>query len=100
MIDDILKLGINEMANLNFDCYCGKTHKVHIENIIVNESALKDLERVLAGFKDKSIFLVADKNTYKVCGEKIEKELKKKRYNLKSYVFYTNSDLVPDEKKV
>lgn len=100
MIDDILKLGINEMANLNFDCYCGKTHKVHIENIIVNESALKDLERILAGFKDKSIFLVADKNTYKVCGEKIEKELKKKRYNLKSYVFYTNSDLVPDEKSI
>jgi glycerol-1-phosphate dehydrogenase [NAD(P)+] len=100
MIDNILKLNINEMVNLNFNCECGKTHKVHIENIIVKESALKDLESVIDGFKDKSIFLVADKNTYKVCGEKIENELKKKGYNLQSYVFYTNSELVPDEKSV
>jgi len=100
VINDILKLNIDEMVNFNFDCECGKTHKVLIENIVVKENGLRYLNEGLKEFKGKNIFLVADKNTYQVCGDKIEITLKTEGYNLNSYVFLTKNDLVPDEKSI
>jgi glycerol-1-phosphate dehydrogenase [NAD(P)+] len=52
------------------NCPCGKAHKCDIEKIIIKKDAIKELKRLLSSYSN--ILLVADTNTYEICGERVK----------------------------
>lgn len=99
-MDEILKLGASELGGVSFDCSCGRRHLVGIKRIIVGKGVINEAIKIAGDFKDGKIFLIADNNTYKVCGSKVHKLLSGDGFSIKPYVFDTVDPLVPDEKAV
>ena len=82
-----------ELINHDIKCSCGRIHRCDIGAVEIGEAALEKLpEKVL---KYHHILLVADKNTYPLCGERVVKLLGGKMEN--SCIFHTKELLVPDE---
>ena len=50
-MNEILNLAINEMANTEFDCSCGRHHNFSIHDIAIGKGAIKELPRVAEPFK-------------------------------------------------
>ena len=74
-------------------CSCGKFHKCDIEYVFVEKDAIKKLENICG--KYEKILIVADENTYKAAGEKVETALKDKK--LEKVIFDGEKILIPDE---
>ena len=95
----ILEMNINEMSNLDFECECGRKHKLPIKEICIKNNALDELRRVLSPFKDKKIFIFSDENTYKAAGEKTSRILKDNNHTFKNFVIPNSKEiLIPNEK--
>lgn len=77
------------------DCACGKSHICNIEKVVIEEGAINRIYDLAA--KYESIILVADKNTYDVCGRKAEEFLKEK---LQDKLVFEDDLLIPDETAV
>ncbi len=78
------------------DCPCGQTHNCNIEKVVIRNGAVNELPAIAK--KYKSILLVSDENTWRVCGEKVydllsDKITSKLTYSADGYV-------VPNEKAV
>ena len=78
-----------------------KTEKIDFKSIggpevIVHPGAIDDLARILSDRGVKSVFIFADKNTYKAAGEKVIKVLEDGTIKTKKYIF--NSEKIePNE---
>ena len=84
---------INELLIGKETCECGMAHKCPIEHVIIGEDALASLPSITKEYS--SILLVADKNTYRVCGESVHKIINDKISDV--IVYQTDGILVPDE---
>ena len=74
-------------------CECGMAHKCPIDSVVIGENAIASLPSLTEN--KKCILLVADNNTYSVCGEEVEARLGDK---LGGKIILTRSGvLVPDE---
>ena len=74
-------------------CECGMAHKCPIDSVVIGENAIASLPSLTEN--KKCILLVADNNTYSVCGEEVEARLGDK---LGGKIILTRSAvLVPDE---
>ena len=78
------------------ECSCGKCHECNIEYVCVEKNAIKRLEEVCE--KYNNILIVADENTYKAAGEKVENVLKDKIFE--KIIFDGEKILIPDEKAI
>lgn len=87
---------ISELLNRDIRCICGRTHRCDMKNVIIGEHALADLPDLLSD--KKGILLVADKNTYAVCGENVRAVLKEKIRAV--CIFKEGGHLVPNENAV
>ena len=79
-----------------FDCLCGKKHSCDIKAVIIKEGAIFEIPSLIDSYEN--ILLIADKNTYQVCGDAVRKQLGEKCEN--SLVFECEGYLVPDEEAV
>ena len=87
---------LNLMKKMNgAKCSCGKTHSFDSE-IYSGKGAICNLNNTLIKFGSKQIFVLADKNTYSVGGEKVEKILT--TLGLPFSVFIYQESPKPDEK--
>ena len=59
------------MIEFNPNCKCGKRHISSIKRIITGKGVLPELSQVLKEFKCAKAFVVADKNTFAVAGNKV-----------------------------
>jgi len=74
-------------------CSCGMVHSCDIKEVIICPGAIEKIGGLTEGYKN--IILVADNNTYAVCGDEVKKQLEGK---IKAILIYeTNGFLVPDE---
>ena len=80
-------------------CACGKAHEVCVKKIVVKSGAINELPALIAEFKAVKPFILADVNTFKVCGEKVCEIFKANGIAYSKYV-YQDFDLAPDEKAV
>ncbi len=98
-MDEILKMSISEMAGKSFECTCGRHHSIDIDSIYIGNGVLdKTIEVCLKNSKSR-LFLMADENTYQVCGRHVEDLLKV--LDIKTFVYPKQGhDLVPDEKSL
>ncbi len=74
-------------------CECEMAHKCPIDHVIIGEDACDELPRITENYE--SILLVADKNTYRVCGELVAAKLGDRLAD--TLVFATEGILVPNE---
>ncbi|MBO4391707.1 MAG: iron-containing alcohol dehydrogenase, partial [Clostridia bacterium] len=80
-------------------CKCGKDHLCAVSEVVTGNGAINLLPeklRLLGGAKP---FILADKNTFAACGEKVTEILKNEEIAYSSYVF-PHGDVKPDEKAI
>jgi glycerol-1-phosphate dehydrogenase [NAD(P)+] len=94
-MEDLLSLSIERMAGLNYKCSCGKLHNVAIENIIVGKGVISSLSTVIKNYEGKRVFIIADSNTYKAAGKKVEESLYSK-FQISKCIFQ-EEHLIPNE---
>lgn len=52
------------------ECNCGKNHNCNIDKVVIEEGAINKIYDLAADYS--RIIVVADKNTYAVCGKKLQ----------------------------
>ena len=75
------------------DCACGKTHTCDIKQVVIKPSAVEELGSMIAQWNN--IVVIADKNTFGVCGDAVVAQLGDKLEN--KIVFECDGFLVPNE---
>lgn len=76
-------------------CGCGRTHTCNINRVVIEEGAINNIYALTEGYEN--ILLVADKNTYAVCGRKAKELLKEK---LQFKLVFEDDLLIPNETAV
>lgn len=99
-MDEILSMEIKEMANMEFDCSCSKTHKIEMKHIYMGEGAYVKILDIAQEILPQEILLVSDSNTYKALGKDVESKLLEADYKINNIILESKGDLVPDEKAV
>lgn len=87
---------LNQLLNRDISCSCGRTHRCDIDLVDIGRGAIDRLPESARNFDN--ILLVADSNTYAVCGERVRNLLDEKIKN--TCLFVTDDLLVPDEAAV
>ena len=87
-INDLLK-GIDA-------CECGRDHDCPIDSVVIGKGAISALSGLAKNYK--GILLVADSNTYAVCGEAVERELTDKLCD--TLIYERDGVLVPNEEAI
>lgn len=82
-----------------FDCSCGRKHKVSIDKIVVGSGAIEYVTVAVKKYGAKRAFVVADENTYKAAGEKVCDLLSRSNVKFSTYIFSENR-IEPDERVV
>ena len=88
-----VKMDIKEFLKGITDCECGMTHLCPIDSVIIKKNACEDLAALTEGYKN--ILLVADTNTYSVCGDKVKSAIGAKIAD--TLIYQRCGVLVPDE---
>ncbi len=99
-MNEILNKTIEEMADMEFECSCGKKHKIDIKHIYVGENVYNRILDVAKEILPKEILLVSDNNTYKALGKCVENELIESGYTINNIILVSDGDLIPDEKAI
>lgn len=100
-MDEILSKQIKEMANMEFQCSCGKKHKIEMKHIYVGEGVHTKIVDIVKEISPKEILMVSDRNTYNVLGKNVEAITKEVQFNIKNIILSSGEgDLVPDEKTI
>lgn len=86
-------MNIKDLLEGKEKCACGMSHKCPIDHVIIGENSCSSLPLITENYS--SILLVADKNTYRVCGEAVHNIIKDKISGV--LVYPTDGILVPDE---
>lgn len=89
-------MDIRKLLNVNKNCKCGKIHSCGIKDVIVEKGALKQLTNLTQMYNN--ILLVADQNTYDICGRESQVLLHNKAVNVLVYEGY--DILVPNEQAI
>ena len=87
---------ISDFVNRDIVCVCGRTHRCDIKKIRIEEGALAHLAEDVSEYGH--ILLVADGNTYPICGERVRELLGEKIYSV--CLFGGDDILVPDEASI
>ena len=84
---------VKELLKGVTDCECGMTHLCPIDHVIIKKNACDELAAITESYK--SILVVADTNTFAVCGEKVKCALGEKITG--TLIYERAGVLVPDE---
>lgn len=87
---------IKELLAGKADCSCGMEHKCPIDFVIIEENACEHLPKIIKDYK--KILLVADRNTFRVGGKKVQEKLGNRLFD--TLIYQTTEVLVPDEKAI
>ncbi len=89
-------MDIRNLLNVNRNCNCGKLHSCDIKDVIVEKGALNQLTNLTQMYHN--ILLVADQNTYAICGKESQMLLRNKVVDVLVYEGY--DILVPNEEAI
>lgn len=89
-------MNIDELLNIKKECACGKTHSCDIKKVIIKNSALSELHRMVGDYSN--ILLVVDQNTYRVCGKNVSELIGEKIADV--LIYESEGFLVPNEKSI
>lgn len=78
------------------NCACGRHHQCSIKHVVIEKNAVSRLPELIDGYK--SILLVADRNTYSVCGNTVEESIKGRLSN--ALIYERDGLLIPNERAI
>ena len=87
---------IQNLLNRDVVCSCGRTHRCNIGTVEIGKDALDTLPRALKSYH--SVLIVADENTYPLCGQRVAVLLGEKHGG--TCLFQTTRPLIPNEETV
>jgi len=90
-----LDLGVEDIDSLlgtKNDCGCGRVHVCDIERVVIRRGALRELPALVENYR--KVLLVCDKNTRRVCGDRVDALLCDKIANR---LTFEDDLLVPNE---
>ena len=79
-----------------FECSCGRIHRAPLEKAVVGSGAIEYVKQAAEAFNAKTVFVLADANTFKAAGEKVCAVLKRSGVNCSVYV-YEQARVIPDD---
>lgn len=82
---------ITKLLEKTHSCNCGMEHSCDIKHCIIEKDAVLKLPQIAKDYK--GILLVADRNTYKVCGKRVEEILPHKDI----FVYEEEGLVIPNE---
>ena len=89
-------MNVKELLMGKSECACGKSHICPIKQVVIKPGAIDEIPEMLG--KYKNVLLVADENTYKAAGFKVESKIKDK---IKSRIVFSGDKiLVPNESAI
>lgn len=90
-------MDINKLVKGIDNCKCGKKHTCPIDYVIIGKDAVKSIVDICENYK--SILLVADQNTYRVCGKEVAELLGDK---ISASMLFETGDapLIPNEEAI
>ena len=77
-------------------CSCGKTHNCNIGTVIIEKGAVQKIGALCGQYSH--VLLVADQNTYPLCGETVKAQLESKLEN--TLIYKRSGVLVPNEEAI
>lgn len=63
-------MDVNTILSAYRNCECGKEHGCDIKSVVIEKNAVAKIPEIAKDYK--GILLVADRNTYRVCGKSVE----------------------------
>ena len=87
---------IEGLLGVKTDCPCGQEHSCEINRVVIRNGALNELYAMCA--QHRSILLVCDENTYRVCGARAEAILGNKV--AVKQIYSGDGFVIPNEKSV
>ena len=87
---------INELIQGVSRCECGKDHACPIDSVVIGDGAISSLSAIASGYS--SVLLVADQNTYSVCGDAVARELSNRLCD--TLIYQRDGILVPNEEAI
>lgn len=78
-------------------CSCQRVHRVPISRIAVDADMMNSLVQFLSERGFRNVLVVADVNTYKAFGQRVEEDLSKAPFSLHTHVFTKEHGLLADE---
>lgn len=95
---NLTEQSIEQLSNSDFQCFCGRRHKVSIGDIRIGSGILNELPEILSEYKGKKVLLVADKNTYLIAGQQVE-DILDRNFSLSKFI-YQEDHLVANAKSL
>lgn len=89
-------MNIKDLLNKDVVCACGRTHRCDIRILEIGAGVLDLLPASITDYQ--RVLLIADNNTYPLCGKRTEALLQAKQVDV--CLFQTTKLLVPDERAV
>ena len=80
-------------------CPCGKKHSLTVSKIVAEKGAISQVPALVAEFRAKKPFILADANTFAAAGSRVCAALAEGKIPYSQYVFPTG-EIEPDEKAV
>ncbi len=79
-----------------FACQCGREHTTQVDDVIIENGAIRHLPNVVRRYGASKVFVLADKNTDSAAGERVSRVLKENGIAFSKYVYKADA-LEPDE---
>ena len=89
-------MDVQRYCDREIHCSCGKIHYCPISDVVIEKGALEKLPQLLTPYAH--VFLVADDNTFAVCGERVYALLGDRAAG--RLVYHREGLLIPDEEAV
>ena len=87
---------VSQLINHDINCSCGRVHRCDIPHLNIGKGALLSLPDMVSGYKN--ILLVADNNTYAICGDRVKSSLRSKITD--TCILASDGYVVPDRNSV
>lgn len=84
---------LSEVLNRDINCVCGRTHRCNIRFLSIERGALNRIAEAVQPYSH--VLIVADSNTYPICGEQVKQQLGERLEQV--CLFNTEGLLVPNE---
>ena len=88
-------VSVYDLINRDIACACGRTHRCDIESLRIGSGVLEELPSLIP---HRHVLLVADANTYPLCGDRVRKLLGDRIERV--CLFDSTEVLVPDERSI
>lgn len=93
---DVQHMALSDYLNQNFDCECGHNHSTTLQAVKIGKDALQTIPDIMKQHAYRKAYLIADKITYQVAGEKLSAILNEADLTVIEHVFLSKN-FMPNE---